>query len=152
MIGHAGHDEVIGTLGEAPEATLLVSSVEDVDRLVIHDPERMSYLTQTTLSLDETRDIVKRLKERFPAIKGPKDAGHLLRHGEPPVGRKSGRADVRRAAGGWIAETVPTRGAWLRCARTRAFPSYLLDDASEVNPSWLENVQNSCGHRGRLGA
>ncbi len=72
LIGHAGHDEVIGTLGEAPESTVLVSSVEDVDKLDVKDPAKISYLTQTTLSLDETKDIVRRLKERFPAIKGPK--------------------------------------------------------------------------------
>src|ERR1700740_3311634 len=72
LIGHAGHDEVIGTLGEAPESTILVSSVEDVDKLQVKDPERMASLPQTTLSLDETKDIVERLKERFPTIKGPK--------------------------------------------------------------------------------
>src|SRR5271154_5945856 len=72
LIGHAGHDEVIGTLGEAPQSTVLVSSVQDVDRLEVKDPSRISFLTQTTLSLDETKDIVERLKERFPAIKGPK--------------------------------------------------------------------------------
>src|SRR6202795_169049 len=66
LIGHAGHDEVIGTLGEAPESTMLVSSGEDVDGLKGKDPQKMSYLTQTTLSLDETRDIVARLHERFP--------------------------------------------------------------------------------------
>src|SRR5579862_1900185 len=72
LIGHAGHDEVIGTLGEAPESTILVSSVDDVDKLVVKDPSKIAYLTQTTLSLDETRDIVQRLKQRFPAIKGPR--------------------------------------------------------------------------------
>ena len=72
LIGHAGHDEVIGTLGEAPESTFLVSTVEDVDRLNVKDTERMAYLTQTTLSLDETHDIVERLKQRFPAIVGPR--------------------------------------------------------------------------------
>jgi 4-hydroxy-3-methylbut-2-enyl diphosphate reductase len=72
LIGHAGHDEVIGTLGEAPQSTVLVSSVADVDKLQVKDPSRISFLTQTTLSLDETKDIVERLKERFPAIKGPK--------------------------------------------------------------------------------
>src|SRR5579884_1762036 len=66
LIGHRDHDEVIGTLGEAPESTILVSDVDDVDRLQIADPEKMAYLTQTTLSLDETSDIVKRLRERFP--------------------------------------------------------------------------------------
>src|SRR5579863_154873 len=71
LIGHKDHDEVIGTLGEAPESTILVSTVEDVDRLQVKDPERVSYITQTTLSLDETRDIVERLMERFPKIQGP---------------------------------------------------------------------------------
>jgi 4-hydroxy-3-methylbut-2-enyl diphosphate reductase len=61
LIGHAGHDEVIGTLGEAPQFTMLVSSVEDVDKLVVKDPSKISFLTQTTLSLDETKDIVVRL-------------------------------------------------------------------------------------------
>src|SRR5579864_3138046 len=71
LIGHKDHDEVIGTLGEVPDRTFLVETVEDVDKLVLPDPERVCYLTQTTLSLDETRDIVIRLKERFPAIQGP---------------------------------------------------------------------------------
>src|SRR6202051_3242922 len=71
LIGHKDHDEVIGTLGEAPEATVLVSTVEDVDSLEIKDPERISFITQTTLSLDETEDIVERLHQRFPKIQGP---------------------------------------------------------------------------------
>src|SRR5579864_1107024 len=71
LIGHKDHDEVIGTLGEAPTRTFLVSTVADVDVLDVHDPARVCYLTQTTLSLDETRDIVIRLKERFPLIQGP---------------------------------------------------------------------------------
>src|SRR5271170_4192475 len=70
LIGHKDHDEVIGTLGEAPESTVLVSTVGDVDRLEVRDPERVSYITQTTLSLDETECIVSRLKQRFPKIQG----------------------------------------------------------------------------------
>src|SRR6202789_1234403 len=72
LIGHKDHDEVIGTLGEAPESTVLVSTVGDVDRLEVKDPGRVSFITQTTLSLDETKDIVARLRVRFPAIMGPK--------------------------------------------------------------------------------
>src|SRR5271157_80807 len=68
LIGHKDHDEVIGTLGEAPESTILVSTVGDVDRLNVKDPDRVSFITQTTLSLDETKDIVARLRERFPNI------------------------------------------------------------------------------------
>jgi 4-hydroxy-3-methylbut-2-enyl diphosphate reductase len=71
LIGHKDHDEVIGTLGEAPEQTILVSSPEDVDSLEVRDPSAICYLTQTTLSLDETREIVQRLKQRFPLIQGP---------------------------------------------------------------------------------
>ena len=72
LIGHKNHDEVIGTLGEAPTKMILVESVEDVDALNIEDPEHVAYLTQTTLSLDETKDIMARLEERFPMIRGPK--------------------------------------------------------------------------------
>src|SRR5438105_1459283 len=71
LIGHKDHDEVIGTLGEVPDRSYLVETVEDVDRLELPDPTRVRYLTQTTLSLDETRDLVIRLKERFPLIQGP---------------------------------------------------------------------------------
>src|SRR6202521_855556 len=70
LIGHKDHDEVIGTLGEVPSRSYLVETVEDADRLEIPDPTRVRYLTQTTLSLDETRDIIIRLKERFPQIQG----------------------------------------------------------------------------------
>src|SRR3984885_14250915 len=71
LIGHKDHDEVIGTLGEVPERSFLVETVEDADRLELPDPTRVRYLTQTTLSLDETRDIVNRLKQRYPLIEGP---------------------------------------------------------------------------------
>src|SRR6266496_5080538 len=71
LIGHKDHDEVIGTLGEVPECSYLVETVEDADNLDLPDPARVRYLTQTTLSLDETRDIIRRLEERFPLIEGP---------------------------------------------------------------------------------
>src|SRR5215831_1897797 len=71
LIGHKDHDEVIGTLGEVPDRTFLVETVEDVEALELPDPTRVRYLTQTTLSLDETRDIIARLQQRFPLIQGP---------------------------------------------------------------------------------
>ena len=104
LIGHAGHDEVIGTLGEAPQSTMLVSSVADVDSLEVKDPQKISYLTQTTLSLDETKDIVERLQERFPAIKGTENAGHLLRNRESAVGRQSRSTSHRSTIGGRVAK------------------------------------------------
>ena len=71
LIGHKDHDEVIGTLGEVPDRSYLVETIDDVDRLELPDPSRVRYLTQTTLSLDETAHLVKRLRERFPLIQGP---------------------------------------------------------------------------------
>jgi len=103
LIGHSGHDEVIGTLGEAPESTVLVSSVQDVDKLQVKDPAKMAYLTQTTLSLDETRDIVERLKERFRPSKDQKPR-ILLCNGEPAAGRQSGGTANGCLAGRRIAE------------------------------------------------
>src|SRR5262249_54244787 len=71
LIGHREHDEVIGTIGEAPENIRLISTVEEVDQLKVPDENKIAYLTQTTLSLDDTRGIIDRLRERFPNIKGP---------------------------------------------------------------------------------
>ncbi|HEV2775179.1 MAG TPA: 4-hydroxy-3-methylbut-2-enyl diphosphate reductase, partial [Solirubrobacteraceae bacterium] len=72
LIGHGGHEEVEGTMGEAPEAIVLVETEADVDALEISDPEKVSYISQTTLSVDETRTIINRLRERFPSITGPR--------------------------------------------------------------------------------
>src|SRR5204863_3598282 len=72
LIGHAGHEEVEGTMGEAPENIVLIETEADVDRLEVEDPERVAYISQTTLSVDETTAIIARLRERFPAIVGPR--------------------------------------------------------------------------------
>src|SRR5947209_6576145 len=72
LIGHAGHEEVEGTMGEAPENIVLVQTEDDVDRLEVEDPDRIAYISQTTLSVDETRAIINRLRRRFPAITGPR--------------------------------------------------------------------------------
>src|SRR6202158_5632965 len=71
LIGHRDHQEIVGTSGEAPERTVVVGSVDEVDQLVVDDPQRLAFLTQTTLSLYDTQEIVARLRERFPAIVGP---------------------------------------------------------------------------------
>ncbi len=102
LIGHKNHDEVVGTLGEAPSKMILVESVEDVDALQLADPTRVAYLTQTTLSLDETTDIVARLEERFPMIRGPKSQDICYATGESPDGGKGGGAVLRSAAGGGV--------------------------------------------------
>ena len=120
LIGHKDHDEVIGTLGEVPDRSYLVETVDDVDRLEVPDPARVRYLTQTTLSLDETRDIIARLKERFPADAGAARAGYLLRHRKPPDGRQSRLAGRATCCWWSVRRTAPTRSAWSRWATTSA--------------------------------
>ena len=91
LIGHAGHEEVEGTSGQAPDRTILVQSIEEAERVEVPDPSRLSYLTQTTLSVDETNQIVDALRSRFPEIQGPPSRGHLLRNAEPPGRGEGGR-------------------------------------------------------------
>ncbi len=140
LIGHAGHDEVIGTLGEAPESTMLVSSVSDVDRLQVKDPERISYLTQTTLSLDETKDIVARLQERFPAIKGPKtqDICYATENRQLGVKAVVPLTDVLLVVG---SQNSSNSRRLVEVCENEGVPAYLVDDSREVNPSWLEGIQ-----------
>src|SRR5246500_250919 len=139
LIGHKDHDEVIGTLGEAPESTVLVSTEEDVDRLEVKDPERVSYITQTTLSLEETKDIVARLEQRFPKIQGPKaqDICYATENRQLAVKAvvplcqlllvvgSQNRSNSRRLVG--------------VCQKT-GVAAYLIDDLSEVKSEWLDGV------------
>lgn len=140
LIGHAGHDEVIGTLGEAPESTVLVSSVDDVDRLSVRNPDRMSYLTQTTLSLDETKDIVQRLKERFPLIKGPKtqDICYATENRQLGVKAVVPLCDMLLVVG---SQNSSNSRRLVEVCENEGVPAYLLDDSGEVNPAWLEHCQ-----------
>lgn len=140
LIGHAGHDEVIGTLGEAPESTILVSSVDDVDRLEVKDPTKIAYLTQTTLSLDETRDIVQRLKQRFPAIKGPRSQDICYATENRQLGVKAvvPLTDVLLVVG---SQNSSNSRRLVEVCQNEGVPAYLLDDSREVNPEWLKDVQ-----------
>src|SRR5450631_2698286 len=137
LIGHAGHDEVIGTLGEAPQSTMLVSSVADVDRLEVKDPRKISYLTQTTLSLDETKDIVARLQERFPRIKGPKtqDICYATENRQLGVKAVVPLTDVLLVVG---SQNSSNSRRLVEVCENEGVPAYLLDDSGEVNPDWLE--------------
>ncbi len=99
MIGHEGHEEVEGTMGEAPNHIVLVQSEEDVDALEVPDPLRLAYISQTTLSVDETRSIILALRKKFPAIVGPAHRRHLLRDHQPSGGGQGARQGVRPGAG-----------------------------------------------------
>ncbi len=139
LIGHSGHDEVIGTLGEAPQSTMLVSSVDDVDRLKVKDPSRIAYLTQTTLSLDETKDIVQRLKQRFPAIKGPRtqDICYATENRQLGVKAVVPLTDVLLVVG---SQNSSNSRRLVEVCQNEGVPAYLLDDSREVNPEWLKDV------------
>jgi len=139
LIGHKDHDEVIGTLGEAPQETLLVSDVEDVDRLEIKDPERVSFITQTTLSLDETRDIVARLRERFPKIQGPaaQDICYATENRQVAVKAVAPLCEVLLVVG---SQNSSNSRRLVEVCEQLGVPAYLVDDLTEVRPEWLESV------------
>jgi 4-hydroxy-3-methylbut-2-enyl diphosphate reductase len=138
LIGHKDHDEVIGTLGEAPESTVLVESVEDVDKIEVKDPSRVSYITQTTLSLDETRDIVARLKQRFPAIKGPaaQDICYATENRQLAVKAVVPNCEALLVVGSQNSSN--SRRLVEVCAQS-GVPAYLVDDHRDVDPGWLRN-------------
>jgi 4-hydroxy-3-methylbut-2-enyl diphosphate reductase len=139
LIGHKDHDEVIGTLGEAPESTVLVSTVEDVDRLNVKDPERVSFITQTTLSLDETKDIVARLRDRFPKIQGPaaQDICYATENRQLAVKAVAPLCQVLLVVGSQNSSN--SRRLVEVCQKT-GVPAYLIDDLREIQPEWLNGV------------
>lgn len=136
LIGHKDHDEVIGTLGEAPESTVLVESVEDVDRITVKDPLRVSYITQTTLSLDETRDIVARLKERFPAIKNPaaQDICYATENRQLAVKAVAPQCDTLLVVG---SQNSSNSRRLVEVCLQAGIPAYLVDDHRDVRQEWM---------------
>jgi 4-hydroxy-3-methylbut-2-enyl diphosphate reductase len=140
LIGHKDHDEVIGTLGEAPKSTVLVSTVEDVDRLEIQDTEHVSFITQTTLSLDETSDIVERLKERFPKIQGPaaQDICYATENRQLAVKAVVPLCQLLLVVG---SQNSSNSRRLVEVCEKMGVPAYLIDDLSEVQPAWVEGVE-----------
>jgi len=141
LIGHKDHDEVIGTLGEVPEATYLVETVEDVDRLELPDPARVRYLTQTTLSLDETRDIIQRLKQRFPLIQGPpaQDICYATQNRQMAVKAIAQAVDLLLVVG---SENSSNSKRLVEVGTNFGVRSYLVNDRGDVDPAWLASVKN----------
>jgi 4-hydroxy-3-methylbut-2-enyl diphosphate reductase len=139
LIGHKDHDEVIGTLGEAPEQTFLVSSPEDVDGLTVSDPSRVCYLTQTTLSLDETRDIVQRLRDRFPLIQGPpaQDICYATENRQMGVKAVAPFCQLLLVVG---SRNSSNSKRLVEVCENTGVRSFLVDDENDVNPAWLRDV------------
>ena len=139
LIGHKDHDEVIGTLGEAPEQTFLVSSPGDVDGLTLQDPSRVCYLTQTTLSLDETRDIVQRLRDRFPLIQGPpaQDICYATENRQMGVKAVAPFCQLLLVVG---SRNSSNSKRLVEVCENTGVRSFLVDDENDVNPAWLRDV------------
>jgi 4-hydroxy-3-methylbut-2-enyl diphosphate reductase len=139
LIGHKDHDEVSGTLGEAPNRTVLVSSEEDVDRLEVEDPNRVSYLTQTTLSLDETSGIIDRLRQRFPNIQGPhsQDICYATENRQVAVKNIVPRSDLLLVVG---SANSSNSNRLVEVAREHGLKAFLIEDASTIKAEWLNDV------------
>ena len=136
MIGHAGHPEVEGTMGQASDGMYLVQTVGDVDRLVVRDPEHIAYVTQTTLSIDDAAAVVLALKRRFPAIAEPKraDICYATQNRQDAVKFMAPRVDVVVVIG---SETSSNSNRLREVARRFGVPAYLVDTADDLQPEWL---------------
>jgi 4-hydroxy-3-methylbut-2-enyl diphosphate reductase len=140
LIGHRDHDEVIGTLGEAPIVTQVVGSPEEVASLTVPDPSRVAYLTQTTLSLDETKDIIAALRKRFPNIKGPaaQDICYATENRQVAVKQVASDAELLLVVG---SDNSSNSNRLVEVARNLGTSSHLIDTFRNIRPEWLEGVK-----------
>jgi 4-hydroxy-3-methylbut-2-enyl diphosphate reductase len=139
LIGHAGHEEVEGTTGEAPEAIVLVESVADAEALSLPAETPLAYITQTTLSVDETREIVDVLRRRFPRIVGPEkeDICYATSNRQWAVKELLDQIDLLLVVG---SRNSSNSVRLVDVARAAGVPAYLIDDASEIDEAWLDGV------------
>ena len=139
LIGHRDHDEVIGTLGEAPGRTVVVSSAEEARSVQVTDPENVYYLTQTTLSLDEAGVIIDVLEERFPGIQGPpaKDICYATENRQRAVKQIASKAELLLVIG---SQNSSNSQRLVEVGEKRGMPGHLLDDETQADPAWFEGV------------
>ncbi len=140
LIGHSGHEEVEGTMGEAPDRIVLVESEADVDTLEVDDPEKLAYISQTTLSVDETRSIINRLRERFPAIVGPRtdDICYATTNRQAAVKQMAGQCDLVLVIG---SRNSSNSNRLVEVAREHGARSHLIDNETQVEEQWLEGAR-----------
>ena len=140
LVGHEGHEEVEGTTGEAPDSIVLVQTVEDAEALEVEDPSRIAYITQTTLSVDETAEIIAKLKERFPEITGPKtdDICYATTNRQRAVKELAKHCDLVLVIG---STNSSNSNRLVEVARELGCDSYLIDNHNEVQESWLEGMK-----------
>jgi 4-hydroxy-3-methylbut-2-enyl diphosphate reductase len=137
LIGHDGHEEVEGTMGEAPEHIVLVETAADVDALEVPDPEKLAYISQTTLSVDETRAIINRLRERFPSIIGPRtdDICYATTNRQAAVKQMAAHCELVLVIG---SRNSSNSNRLVEVAREHGADSYLIDNEDQVRDEWLE--------------
>src|SRR3954465_12680697 len=139
LIGHEGHDEVIGTMGEAPDRMILVETAEDVGRLEVPDPSRIAYLTQTTLSVDDANQVIAALRARFPSIANPPkdDICYATQNRQEAVRELASRADVVLVLG---SQNSSNSKRLAEIANGLGPHAHLIDGVAEIRPEWFEGV------------
>jgi 4-hydroxy-3-methylbut-2-en-1-yl diphosphate reductase len=140
LIGHAGHEEVEGTMGEAPEHIVLVETEADVDALEVDDPDRVAYISQTTLSVDETRAIIARLREKFPGITGPRtdDICYATTNRQAAVKQMAAECDLVLVIG---SRNSSNSQRLVDVARDYGADAHLIDNETQVRDEWLEHAR-----------
>jgi 4-hydroxy-3-methylbut-2-en-1-yl diphosphate reductase len=139
LIGHAGHEEVVGTMGEIPESIVLVESREDVSALEFPAGTKLAYVTQTTLSVDETGEVIAALRERFPSIQAPQreDICYATSNRQWAVKELLAAVDLLLVIG---SRNSSNSNRLVETARAGGVPSHLIDDESEIDETWLEGI------------
>jgi 4-hydroxy-3-methylbut-2-enyl diphosphate reductase len=140
LIGHAGHEEVVGTTGEAPDSTILIQSVEDAERLELSSDAKVAYITQTTLSVDETGEIITALRRRFPDIHAPKkeDICYATSNRQWAVKDLLAEVDLLLVIG---SRNSSNSNRLVEVARAGGVAAHLIDDEGDIDPSWLDEVE-----------
>jgi len=140
LIGHAGHDEVVGTMGEAPQSIVLVGSVEDVDRLEVPNPDKVAYLMQTTLSVDDAARIVDRLRQRFPGLVGPPrdDVCYATQNRQEAVRELAQQADLVLVVG---SQNSSNSQRLAELAQASGVEAHLIDGPADIDPAWFRPDQ-----------
>jgi 4-hydroxy-3-methylbut-2-en-1-yl diphosphate reductase len=140
LVGHAGHEEVVGTMGEAPDSIVLVETASDAERVRPPQTERLAFITQTTLSVDDTSEIVSILRRRFPGVEAPEkdDICYATTNRQRAVKRLLGRIDLLLVVG---SRNSSNSNRLVEVAQARGVEAHLIDDESEIEEAWLEGVE-----------
>ncbi|MBI2118284.1 MAG: 4-hydroxy-3-methylbut-2-enyl diphosphate reductase [Elusimicrobia bacterium] len=141
LVGHEGHDEVIGTMGEAPEKIILVDSPEDVEKLQVDDPEKVAVITQTTLSLDDTRDTIEAIKRKFPKVIFPpkEDICYATTNRQTAVKQLTSQVDLILVIG---SENSSNSKRLAEVSQDKGVKAYLIDDVTKIKKEWFVGVRN----------